>query len=630
LSRLRNFPSKYFRDKERALNGFSERTEALSSITADHAKPLRGADDITAHPAFVPLLILLALGLGLILTFGGVTAVWTTGVFRDPDDAMRLVQVRALLAGQSWYDMTVYRLDPPGGSFMHWSRIVDIPLALLIKLFSLFTPVEMAERLMRIIFPLMLQAALYAATARIAKSLMGRAAIMPTVFLVLLSGIAFGQFQPGRIDHHAPQIVLLAFMLGSLVDAVKSQRLFHAAIAGALAAISLAISLENLPFILTLWGLVGGFWIWHGRAQNGWLKGFALGLLCALPLCFVATVGPARWFLSVPDAFSFGQLIAGMSGALVCFGLAYVPECLNTRFIRLALALAGAACVFCLVALTGGEAMRSPFADIDPLVRDIWLSNVHEAWSFARLLQKEPDSAIIFMAPLVLAVVASIVASFRETGRNRLQWIMVAAVSVMGLAMGLLLIRVFTSVSALAPLGGVWAIMQLKHWLERSGRAGAMVWCFVLLLPFGSIPWALAIGNDETKLKNPAEDCHASAAFTPFTALPPGLILAPIDAGSHLLAFTSHSVLAAPYHRNNHGNKVALDAFLASPDDARSIVIDSGAKYLAICPGLGETSVLGERNPQSLAATLVDGNSPKWLTPVSAANTPYKIFTVDP
>jgi hypothetical protein len=37
------------------------------------------------------------------------------------DDAMRLVEVRDLLAGQAWFDLTQHRLDPPQGSLMHWS-----------------------------------------------------------------------------------------------------------------------------------------------------------------------------------------------------------------------------------------------------------------------------------------------------------------------------------------------------------------------------------------------------------------------------------------------------------------------------------------------------------------------------
>src|SRR5688500_20280534 len=42
---------------------------------------------------------------------------------------MRISQVRALLAGQDWYDLRQYRLDPPLGADIHWSRLVDLPIA---------------------------------------------------------------------------------------------------------------------------------------------------------------------------------------------------------------------------------------------------------------------------------------------------------------------------------------------------------------------------------------------------------------------------------------------------------------------------------------------------------------------
>ena len=42
------------------------------------------------------------------------------------DDAMRLVQVRDWLAGQSWFDLTQYRLDPPSGVDMHWLSLIHI------------------------------------------------------------------------------------------------------------------------------------------------------------------------------------------------------------------------------------------------------------------------------------------------------------------------------------------------------------------------------------------------------------------------------------------------------------------------------------------------------------------------
>src|SRR5471030_1731840 len=51
------------------------------------------------------------------------------------DDAMRLTEVRDLLAGQSWFDLTQWRMNAPFGLPMHWSRLIDAPIASLILLF---------------------------------------------------------------------------------------------------------------------------------------------------------------------------------------------------------------------------------------------------------------------------------------------------------------------------------------------------------------------------------------------------------------------------------------------------------------------------------------------------------------
>src|SRR5580765_3497991 len=44
----------------------------------------------------------------------------------DTDDNMRMMQVRALLDGQGWYDLSQHRM---AGSNIHWSRLVDLPIA---------------------------------------------------------------------------------------------------------------------------------------------------------------------------------------------------------------------------------------------------------------------------------------------------------------------------------------------------------------------------------------------------------------------------------------------------------------------------------------------------------------------
>ena len=66
----------------------------------------------------------------------------------DTDDNMRLAQVRAWLNdGQGWYDLRQYKLDPPAGANIHWSRLVDLPLAGLILLGRLFLTGPQAEQL---------------------------------------------------------------------------------------------------------------------------------------------------------------------------------------------------------------------------------------------------------------------------------------------------------------------------------------------------------------------------------------------------------------------------------------------------------------------------------------------------
>ena len=50
----------------------------------------------------------------------------------DNDSLLRLVQVRDLLGGQGWFDLHQYRMGPEGGFVMHWSRLVDAPIAAII------------------------------------------------------------------------------------------------------------------------------------------------------------------------------------------------------------------------------------------------------------------------------------------------------------------------------------------------------------------------------------------------------------------------------------------------------------------------------------------------------------------
>jgi len=141
----------------------------MSIAIARPAPSLSDARGAASLLRSVPFLSLIGLAFTLAISWPIALAVWRTGAFANTDDAMRLVEVRDWLAGQAWFDLHQYRLDPPGGVQMHWTRVVDVPLALLIKAFSVVLPVEQAERLTRIVYPVALHIGLFAAVACLAR-----------------------------------------------------------------------------------------------------------------------------------------------------------------------------------------------------------------------------------------------------------------------------------------------------------------------------------------------------------------------------------------------------------------------------------------------------------------------------
>ena len=85
------------------------------------------------------------------------------------DDAMRLVEIRDLIGGQGWFDLFQYRLDPPGTS-MHWSRVIDAPLAALILLLKPLMGMHDAEAATLYLWPALLLAIALMLIAAIART----------------------------------------------------------------------------------------------------------------------------------------------------------------------------------------------------------------------------------------------------------------------------------------------------------------------------------------------------------------------------------------------------------------------------------------------------------------------------
>ena len=139
----------------------------------------------------------------------------------DTDDNMRIMQVRALLHGQGWYDLRNYHMNPPFGANIHWSRLVDLPIAGLILGLRPFLGGAGAERWAVAIAPMLPYLLLLYSIALTARRLLG-----PTAYLLAFLGLVFaqsnnGMFSPERIDHHGWQLALLALSIAAIADPKK-------------------------------------------------------------------------------------------------------------------------------------------------------------------------------------------------------------------------------------------------------------------------------------------------------------------------------------------------------------------------------------------------------------------------
>lgn len=571
----------------------------------------------------IVLLVLLAAALAA----PAVGLVWRGG-FADPDDALRLAEVRAWLAGQSWFDVTAYRLDPPHGASMHWSRLVDVPNALLIELFARLAPGR-AEALDAIVLPLACLAGLGLGLARLATLLLGPSARPVAIFGLLLCSATMAQVQPGHIGHHAPETLLLVWAVYAALAAFDAHRAGAAAIAGLLVALALAISLETLPLLATLCGLMVLVWVRRGAPMAPALASFGAGLALGVAALFLLTVPPARWMAPTGDALGRGHVCAALLGGVGVVGLAAARDRLATRGRRLAATLALGVVLAAAVARVAPEVLRGPFAQVDPLVRSIWLDHVVESKSLPEIARQAPMLALALFAPTALGCLALVTGAVRAARVRRdeigvLRLAALAGLVLVGLALGIWQVRAFASVGPLAVCGGLLAVESVRR---RAASPASKVLAPAVLLPFTVLGWALVLPADPAPTSTSAHACLRPDALAPLATLAAGRAVAPLQVGSHLVATTALDPFAGPYHRNNDGNRFALDVWAAPPAVAARLLEDRNVRYVLVCTGEGDPAAVAARAPAGLAAALLRGDPPAFLSPVPLpAPTPYRVY----
>lgn len=541
----------------------------------------------------------------------------------DSDDMMRLAQVRDLVAGQPFNDWTQYRLAPPEGAPMHWSRINDVGIAAIILAARPLLGAHWAELLAVILYPALLFALYLLLSGRIARRLGGASAALVAIVVAALAYPANSLFLPGRIDHHALQIVLI---LGAILALIRPSTVANGAIAGVCVALSLGIGLETAPYVAAVIAVLCGQWIWRGDAERARLTaaGAATGGVTLLLLLFAR---PTYWTAQWCDAFTPASSSATLAAAGAWIALGLVSPRLPGWKARLALAAAAGAAVLGFTLVRYPVCLTGPYGPMDPFVRSAFMDNVVEAQGMFehRLLSVGLPSAGLMAAGLLVA--GWFLATRPLRRRAALPVVVVLAIAA---AVTLFQVRgAYLGSAVAAPLLAqlILAARRAPRW---PGLAVAGAWLvsagMVYLIVPERIDRMLAPQVRASFLAN--RGCNAGDVWRQLDGYPAGTVMAPMDRAAYIIGGTHHGSVAAGYHRNNRGNRAMYDFFLAEPERAKRIGVQWKTHYVAICPGDFVELDLASAYPRSLAAQLIRGETPAWLEPLPLRDTGLQFYRI--
>ncbi len=543
----------------------------------------------------------------------------------DTDDATRLHQIRTLMATGAWFDMTLPRLGGAYPLVSHWSRLIDLPLIILLQIFGLFVSPATAELGVRIAWPMVLLAAFFRLLVRSAEAQGAPAAAWIILFFGLTCMTGLYQFHIGRIDHH--NAMMLGSIAGLLALIEVRRRPDTGVLAGALIGLGLSVGYEPLAFVLPALG-VAALWAIYDSAWLDGMRRMAVACLATMTAVFVTTVAPWAWLHARCDALSLNMLVLVAGGAA---GLSLVQACgRQWSFAMRLAALAGSGAVgLAVYGALDARCLAGPFGQIDPAINAIWLDHVVETVSVFTFYRMNPVAMISF--GLLLA--AGIGCAAERWRRLRTpETAALLALVVLVAPTGLWMIKLTPYASWFAAFAIALSIADIGPTRQLTALSGQLTaamfanqWAFaVLATPLAMLGHASAEAM-KGNVTIDGSQCMTTPAIRALAPLPKGLFVGSIDFGSYIVALTHHDVLAAPYHRIDRSILENQAILTAEPEDARRRLKRVGADYLMLCmpQSAGETAKLtaAPTAGTGLEARLKAGQTVSYLDPVTLDTT---------
>lgn len=546
----------------------------------------------------------------------------------DTDDNVRLAQVRALLHGQSWFDLRQYRLNPPIGFDIHWSRLVDLPIAAIILLLQPFVGTGWAERIACGVAPLLPLSLTMIGLSFTVRRLVSPLAWPLAIVFLLGCTVTLLMFMPERIDHHGWQLAMLSITVAGLADPRLAR---GGALVGAASAFSLTIGLEMLPYAAMAGGILGLRWALD-RSEAPRLAAYALALSGGSAIGYAGFASDANRVLRCDALTPVWLSTVVLAGALL-FALTRLNPA--QRWVRMALGLVAAGVIAGFFAHFFPQCLGRP-EQVSPELAKNWLDNVREA----KPIYQHPFRAAFPIAALpVVGVIGAGLATWRARRTPQIAgWLPVLLFTAFACAMLLWQVRAGPGAQLLAVPGATalaWLVLPwfLNHRLLPVRVLGTVVAFLVVSGLFaGLMIQYLPIDRPSKRVEqvnHATGSCLSLPRLAALNRYPAQTVFTFVDLGPRLIVTTHHSAIAGPYHRNGDAILDVQHAFTGTADNFRAIAKRHGASLLLICPNMAESTVYRARSPGGFYGQLAHNQVPAWLVPLPVQRgTPFRLFRI--
>ncbi|MFZ1814670.1 MAG: hypothetical protein WBO55_10980 [Rhizobiaceae bacterium] len=587
----------------------------------------------------------------------GLMQLFVDGAMPDTDDFVRLQQVRDFMSGQGWYDLVQHRMDPPFGADLHWSRLVDLPIAGLIWFFNLFAEPALAERIVLLVWPTLLLVATVLVVVRICLALAPRHNALLSVLFTVTCITALVEYAPGRIDHHSVQILLFCLALLGLVE---SRKPWGGLLLGASIAASLSVGLESVTLFPLMLAWVSLGWVWGSDRGGRNLLATAIGLAVATLILYPLNYAPSQWLVARCDANSLVYLCANLAIAAGFALLAWqtprltLADWKKTALVRLASgAVLGVAILGGLLAAFP-HCAQGPLGEMGSELTQRWLVHVAESMTMIDQLQEFPELWFYGIGYCTFLTIIGALILWKR-GRQNPEIAAVYAIFVLSYLSSFLLYRglrigVFASIPICVLAAEIsWNWLQSKNFSLRPFPAMVQTAVVILLLSpvwltAGSVAFpnqrsqavvtqAIADARQGDEVPDWKKEefhaiCNLQSQYERLGSLPSAYVMGDINSGAAILAFTDHAVVGGPYHRNGKAILDIMDFFETDLQKPERIARDRAVDYVAWCD-LGRPLTQEQLAGDNLAVHILQGTQPAWLEKLSTPQERLFLFKVN-